>query len=147
MDDMLNSLQYTITVMDVYKKKVTIPDGYEFVAFRIPKKGDLILTLLGLVIELTASAALSGPRIVVKKKKVKVIIKSNVEQSDINWTVGDIYPGDVEIPEGYDFVDFRNPMTGELVVSELTNLVYEQPWVANRSNRPKIIVREKLVKT
>jgi hypothetical protein len=137
----------TISIKDVYGTDTPeIPKGYKALAFRPPKFGELYLNehLMGPTEAfcLTEDYAMY-PRIILSKlPDPQVVVKGNVEAT-LTTTVNDIYRGDVTIPEGYEFVDFRTPKKGDIFITywgrNLSNT--EENWSDTAGNM-RIIIKK-----
>ena len=109
----------TISIRDVYGTDTPeIPKGYKAVDFRLARRGECYAGyngywFLACVDHDTATAI---PYIILSKIPDPIIIKKNVENT-LSITVDDIYSTDVTIPEGYEFVDFRAPKSGEIFIN------------------------------
>ncbi len=81
---------------------------YEVIDIRHPKKGECFVTTTGQVA--LVEFGFSGPPVLIVKKR-PVIINGNMS---CVVKVSDVYSDLVQIPEGYEFVDFRFPKLNEL---------------------------------
>lgn len=105
----------TITPTEVYgKENPEVPEGYEIVDFRPPKKGENFLVFYE-----SAPASFNfgetEPRFILKKK-IQTLDISGLSHS---VKAADVYGKEKTIlspPEGYEFTgEFRNPKAGEYV--------------------------------
>ena len=140
----------------IYGGTVTIPDGWELVAWepRVPEKGEYWLnsTHGAPCWVYYATERCCEDRLIVRKAKVVEAAKSRSMPVSISGdviveeitTVKDIYGVDeVEIPEGYRYVGFRVPKGGERGLDRFKPsqvLTYTPPNGIN--DKPRIIVEK-----
>lgn len=109
-----------LSVTNIYGILPRIPEGYEQIDFRPPKKGDVFITkndTLALTNTFITEVAvddfpISDPRVIVARQKQSfkgmccVVYFSDIYGED-----------DIQIPEGYEFKAFRVPKLGEYIIA------------------------------
>lgn len=109
----------------IYPDGYKVPEGYEIVGFRIAEPGEWFLSTS--MIPCLAEKRHINYRIILKKKTSKI-------------TVRDVYGSSVTIPEGYEFVDFRPLVKGDLYITIFHSRgVLEHQYTD--STDPRIVIR------
>ena len=109
----------TYTIKDIYNtSNPEIPEGYKATEFRFAKEGEYYLYRSGgnYISQRAVADHLGRPHIILTPLPSPVVVKGNVENT-ITITVKDIYGSDVQLPEGYEFVDFRSPGKEEIFIN------------------------------
>ena len=138
----------TISIRDVYGTATPeIPKGYKAIEFRLPRKGEAYLSSSDYWLTACDDHArmnTSIPYLILSKIPDPIIIKGSVEYSTKS-TVCDIYSQDVNIPEGYEFVDFRPANQGEYFIPFFNTTAVDyanSEWAAKNATNARIIVRK-----
>jgi len=137
----------TISIKNIYRvDNPEIPKGYKAVDFRYPKQGEMYLWCAGAAMKASDdhSCDYGNPLIILSKIPDPIIIKGSVEYSTKS-TVCDIYSQDVNIPEGYEFVDFRPANQGEYFIPFFNTTAVDyanSEWAAKNATNARIIVRK-----
>lgn len=98
------SVTYTYTVEEVYGYIPKIPDGYRFVKFAPPKKGEsVVLPSSGKVGEVLCNFSEDQPRLIVEKNPVVTDVHCAISLEDVYGQ------NEVKIPKGWKYKDFRPP--------------------------------------
>ena len=99
---------------------LTAPTGFEFLvdcygkpAFAYPKDDEFFLTDMGGVLQKDNFVTWREKRFILKKKVIVVPGAQQYPKCIKAETVAAIYGGDVTIPDGWTFVDFRPVALGE----------------------------------
>lgn len=115
---------------------------YDVVDINTPKRGDLFLTTLGKVA--LVEYGYSGPPVLIVRRKRQLVDSKLCTPI----AVDDIYDRPVEIPDGYEFVDFRSPISGDTIIdSSRRQLVLEIGDNCEHRNykrfySPRVIIRK-----
>lgn len=126
---------------------LTAPEGYEFVIdrygnpnFAYPRDDEFFLTDKGGVLQKDNFETWREKRFILKKK-VTVVPAAQQYPKDIKVeTVASVYGGDVIVPEGWEFVDFRPAKMGENFLDSARPCDVIEKACPTQS--PRIIVRK-----
>lgn len=129
---------------------LTAPKGYEFLVdcygkpdFAYPKDDEFFLTDMGGVLQKDNFVTWREKRFILKKKVIVVpAAQQYTPPPQKTWTVQEVYGGEVTIPIGWKYMDFRPAASGENYMDSYRNAM--PPVIQNcagASIGPRIIVK------